>query len=1096
MTRSSKFQIFFNIQPGEGRLVAWLLVQYFCLGIAYNFTQTTAFTLFLTRFTSQQLAWVYIANAVIISLLSIGYLRLGQRLTFRALLTLNLGFLLLLTIAFWVGLTTAPAASALIFALPILFQILINLGTLSFWPLAARQFNVRQSKRLFGIVGSGQWIAIVITGFLIPVIVHWIGTVNLLILAMGGLVGALAAMLHITRTFSGPTEAPVPSAQAETHPDSKNALGKLLRQRYILLRFALVIAWWLAFFLLDNLFYNRAAVQFSDANQLASFLGVYLGGLGVLTLFMSFFVAGPVISRYGLRVSLLILPVALLVTTGAVAAFGTLGAALGVIFWVTVIAKLLDMSVGLSLDLSARTILYQPLPAKLRSQVQTIADGIVQPFTIGLTGIILLVLNAFFATSVLPLMYTLFGVVIVWAVLAYVLGQAYPQMLIRALARRRLSSVEVSITDASSVAILKGQLHSPHPGAVIYSANLLEDLDPEALGEALPDLLQHPAEAVRRDALDRMARLKLTATVPLIQQHLAAETSLEVRGVAVKVLALLGGVEALPERLGYLLDPALPLRRGAIVGLLQSGRMEGMLPASGQLFELIDSPHSADRILAAQILGEIGARSYYQPLLKLFPDPNPQVKRAALQAAGRLKYPSLWPAVIDCLRWPHVRSAAAAALVAGGQGTLLEIEGALADPHLDRAVVIRLVQVCGRIRGKSAITLLLSQLERPDARVRVEVLRALSRCGYHAGLGPAEVEAMQRRLECEIEYAVWLLASAIDCGEAAATALLQDAFADRIQLSRERLLFLLSFLYDSAVILRARLNLQQASAEKRAYALEVIDTLIPQALKVSILPLLDDGAPAQRLQRLSGTLAQVHLSRLERLRIMIGNTTDLQDPWLQACALHALGQLVLAEPDPGQSALRLQAADIVTRALTSTDRLVCETANWVTLCEVMAANPGVNTMLSTLERVIILKTASIFAETPDEVLAEIAAIAEELEAPAGQTIFEKGALGDSLYIIVSGKVRVHDNERLLNYLNEREIFGEMAVLDPEPRSASVTTVEETRLLRVDQQALFEVMDDRPEVARGIIHVLSRHLRNRMKDLAELRDRLPEPLPAQ
>ena len=67
----------------------------------------------------------------------------------------------------------------------------------------------------------------------------------------------------------------------------------------------------------------------------------------------------------------------------------------------------------------------------------------------------------------------------------------------------------------------------------------------------------------------------------------------------------------------------------------------------------------------------------------------------------------------------------------------------------------------------------------------------------------------------------------------------------------------------------------------------------------------------------------------------------------------------------------------------------------------------------------------------------------------------------------------------------------MAVLDPEPRSASVTTVEDTRLLHVDEQALFEVMDAQPEVARGIIHVLSRHLRNRMKDVAELRARLPK-----
>jgi len=65
----------------------------------------------------------------------------------------------------------------------------------------------------------------------------------------------------------------------------------------------------------------------------------------------------------------------------------------------------------------------------------------------------------------------------------------------------------------------------------------------------------------------------------------------------------------------------------------------------------------------------------------------------------------------------------------------------------------------------------------------------------------------------------------------------------------------------------------------------------------------------------------------------------------------------------------------------------------------------------------------------------------------------------------------------------------MAVLDPEPRLASVTAVEDTRLFRLDQEPFYELMDDRIEVARGIIHVLSGHLRARVRDLNDLRTRL-------
>lgn len=147
-------------------------------------------------------------------------------------------------------------------------------------------------------------------------------------------------------------------------------------------------------------------------------------------------------------------------------------------------------------------------------------------------------------------------------------------------------------------------------------------------------------------------------------------------------------------------------------------------------------------------------------------------------------------------------------------------------------------------------------------------------------------------------------------------------------------------------------------------------------------------------------------------------------------------------------------------------------------------------MLSTIEKVIILKTVGIFAETSDEVLAEVAAVTTETELPAGEKIFEKGDAGDSMYIIASGRVRVHDGDRVINDLVSGNVFGEMAILDPEARSASVTTVEDTQLLRLDQQALYELIDDRPEVARGLLKVLSQHLRNRMRDLAELRDQLP------
>lgn len=146
-------------------------------------------------------------------------------------------------------------------------------------------------------------------------------------------------------------------------------------------------------------------------------------------------------------------------------------------------------------------------------------------------------------------------------------------------------------------------------------------------------------------------------------------------------------------------------------------------------------------------------------------------------------------------------------------------------------------------------------------------------------------------------------------------------------------------------------------------------------------------------------------------------------------------------------------------------------------------------MLPTLEKVIILKTVSIFAETPGEILADLAALVEEVSCEVGEQVFAQGDIGDSLYVVVDGKVRVHDGDQTLNYLGPRDVFGEMAVLDPEPRSATVTAEEDTLLLRLDQEPLFELIDDHSEVARGIFRVLARRIRERVYDVSELQRQL-------
>lgn len=133
-------------------------------------------------------------------------------------------------------------------------------------------------------------------------------------------------------------------------------------------------------------------------------------------------------------------------------------------------------------------------------------------------------------------------------------------------------------------------------------------------------------------------------------------------------------------------------------------------------------------------------------------------------------------------------------------------------------------------------------------------------------------------------------------------------------------------------------------------------------------------------------------------------------------------------------------------------------------------------MLLTIERVAIMKSVEMFADTPDHVLASVARIIEELELRPGQSLFQEGDLGDCLYIVVEGELRVHSQERTLTRLGPGKVVGELALLDPEPRSASVNALTDALLFRIDKDPFDEVMADRPEIARGIIRTLTRRIR--------------------
>jgi CRP-like cAMP-binding protein len=127
-------------------------------------------------------------------------------------------------------------------------------------------------------------------------------------------------------------------------------------------------------------------------------------------------------------------------------------------------------------------------------------------------------------------------------------------------------------------------------------------------------------------------------------------------------------------------------------------------------------------------------------------------------------------------------------------------------------------------------------------------------------------------------------------------------------------------------------------------------------------------------------------------------------------------------------------------------------------------------------RIDHLRRVSLFNECTDEELRRITEISRIVEPPAGTVVTEIGTPGDFFFFIIDGRVSVHTPVGIGHPLRPGDFFGEMSLLDGEPRSATVTATTDLRLLVVDRSHFWRLLNDTPDLVRRILMVLSRRVR--------------------
>jgi MFS family permease len=402
------------------------MISSFLLGLSLVLYYSASNAIFLTRYGVQKLPYVYIVNGFLVIAFGIGLAFLGYHVTFRTQ-TLVVNFVLAATIfLLWAGVET-NGGHTVIFAMMAWFRLLFIYTTLGLWELVSRLFDIRQGKRLFSLVGLGVMLAAVVGGVLTRAIVAAFGTVNLLLLSAVFLALYAISLSSILREVN--------EKRRDAKRNRRADLKLLVHDRYTQAISGLQTFSVLTAYLVEYIFYQQAALHFPEQASLAGFLGTFFGAATLVMVLVSGMLTGRLITRWGVRGTLFVMPLAMMATSLAATAYGGLiglGTALFVLVGVAMFAnQVLDKAV----HTPAFVLLFQPMPREYRMPVRVMVEGWLGSVALILSGALLLFVVSLHPPNLVPFTALLAVVSVAFLLLCRAATTHYAKALLRATSR-------------------------------------------------------------------------------------------------------------------------------------------------------------------------------------------------------------------------------------------------------------------------------------------------------------------------------------------------------------------------------------------------------------------------------------------------------------------------------------------------------------------------------------------------------------------------------------------------------------------------------------------------------------------------------------
>ena len=131
----------------------------------------------------------------------------------------------------------------------------------------------------------------------------------------------------------------------------------------------------------------------------------------------------------------------------------------------------------------------------------------------------------------------------------------------------------------------------------------------------------------------------------------------------------------------------------------------------------------------------------------------------------------------------------------------------------------------------------------------------------------------------------------------------------------------------------------------------------------------------------------------------------------------------------------------------------------------------------------LLRKVPLFSGCSSSSIAEIGTLTEEIDVPAGKVLMRQGETGEEFFLIVSGRVRIERNGRQLDSLGPGDFLGEISLVDGQPRSATATAEEASRLIVIAHREFHSLLDSNPGIQKRVMISLAERVRRLEPEVA-------------